>query len=80
MPPTASTTAPAMVMPVSGLSGTADSRIAATGGIREARRAGSSAAMTVIPTPTPNAAMTADNGTPSEASSSWPPLSAPPTT
>ena len=60
MPPTASTAAPTMVMTVSGLSGAADSRIAATGGIREARRAGSSAAMTVIPTPTTNAAMTAD--------------------
>ena len=45
-------TVPAMVSPMSGLSGVAASRSAAIGGTREARSAGSSAATTVMSTPT----------------------------
>ena len=78
VPPIASTAAPATVSAVSGRSGVADSRMAATGGIRDARIAGSSAAIRVMPTPTAKAAMIAAAGTARLASSSAPPLSRPP--
>ena len=61
------TTAPPMVTLVSGRSGVATSCIAAIGGMREARSAGSSAAITVISMPTANAPITAEAGTPSPA-------------
>src|SRR5215218_8007172 len=60
--PAAVSTAPATVSLVSGLSGVAASRIAAIGGIRDARTAGRSAATTVTTTPTAYAAITAETG------------------
>lgn len=65
--PTAVTSPPATVIFVSGRSGVATSCMAAIGGMREARSAGSSAATTVITMPTANALITALAGTPSPA-------------
>jgi hypothetical protein len=73
VPPAAPTSAPTMVIRVSGRSGVAASCMAATGGIRDARRAGSSAARTVTSRPTVNAAMIAAGGTPIPASCRSPP-------
>ncbi len=71
--PAANTAAPIEVIIVSGLSGVAASRIAATGGMRDARMAGNSAAIRVTPRPTTNEAMTAVTGTPIASSSLAPP-------
>ena len=65
-----------MVTLVSGRSGVATSCIAAIGGIRDARSAGSSAATTVITRPTANEPITAAAGTPIPARVS-PPASLP---
>jgi hypothetical protein len=62
--PAAPTSAPDTLSLVSGRSGVATSCIAATGAIRDARSAGSTAATTVTTTPTRNALMIAAGGTP----------------
>lgn len=58
------TTDPVTVILVNGRSGVATSCIAAIGGIRDARSAGSSAATTVMTSPTANDPITAAAGTP----------------
>ncbi len=62
------TAPPNTLILVSGRSGMLTSCIAATGAIREARSAGSTAATTVTTRPTTNALITAESGTPIEAS------------